>query len=131
MNVPFGRYSSIRYVTDFSDYRSLFAGWEFSNADFEALDLRPDDFVFADPPYDVEFTQYSQQRFDWGEQERVAEWLARHPGPVVLANQATQRILHLYSALGFTIQQLPAPRRISCTGDRTAATEVLAFRNIA
>lgn len=130
MNVPFGRYSSIRYLTDFSEYRALFARWHFTNVDFERLDLHDEDFVFADPPYDVEFTQYSQQRFDWGEQERVAEWLARHPGPVVLANQATARILRLYTALGFRLIELPAPRRISCTGDRTAAVEVLALRNI-
>jgi DNA adenine methylase len=130
MNVPFGRYDSIKYRTDFTDYRALFSAWEFSHADFERLDLDERDFVFADPPYDVEFTQYAQQRFDWGEQERVAEWLARHRGPVVLANQATPRIVRLYTSLGFSVRQLPAPRRISCTGDRSAALEVLAIRNL-
>jgi DNA adenine methylase len=130
MNVPFGRYTTIRYVTDFDAYRVPFSPWQFTNTDFEAIDLRPDDFVFADPPYDVEFTQYAQQRFDWGEQERVAEWLARHKGPVVLANQATPRIQRLYRDLGFEVSEIPAPRRISCTGDRSAAVEVLALRNM-
>ena len=130
MNVPFGRYASIRYVSDFSEYRGVLASWEFTHGDFERLDLRPDDFVFADPPYDVEFTQYAQQRFDWGEQERVAEWLSRHDGPVVLANQATTRIVSLYQKLGFEVRPLHAPRRISCTGDRLPAIEVLAFRNL-
>lgn len=130
MNVPFGRYASIRYVRDFADYRGVLSSWEFTYGDFEQIPLRPDDFVFADPPYDVEFTQYAQQRFDWGEQERVAEWLARHPGPVVLANQATPRIVSLYESLGFDVRPLRAPRRISCTGDRAPAIEVLALRNL-
>jgi DNA adenine methylase len=130
LNVPFGRYTRISYTTDFATYRAPFSSWEFANVDFERLRLDPEDFVFADPPYDVEFTQYSQQKFDWGEQERVAEWLALHPGPVVLANQFTERIGRLYKSLGFTVQRLAAPRRISCTGDRAPAVEVLAFRNI-
>ena len=61
---------------------------------------------------------------------RAAEWLARHPGPVILSNQATDRIVSLYEQLGYKLQFLDAPRRISCTGDRTLAQEVLAIRNL-
>ncbi len=57
---------------------------------------------------------------------RLAEWLARHRGPVVLSNQATDRVLDLYRGLGFNIRILKAPRMISCNGDRTKALEVLA-----
>lgn len=88
------------------------------------------DFVYADPPYDVEFTQYAKQGFSWEEQVRAAEWLARHPGPVVLSNQATKRIVRLYRQLGFRLKFLTAPRMISCTGDRTPAREVLALKNL-
>ena len=95
--------------------------------DFEDLKLRNDDFVYADPPYDVEFTQYAKQAFTWEDQVRLAKWLAQHPGPVVASNQATDRIVELYSSLGFKLMTLDAPRRISCTGDRTPAREVLAF----
>jgi len=42
-----------------------------------------DDFVYADPPYDVEFTQYAKDDFKWEDQVRLAEWLAKHSGPVV------------------------------------------------
>jgi DNA adenine methylase len=52
--------------------------------------LDPDDFVYADPPYDVEFTTYSKEGFSWRDQIRVAEWLACHSGPVVLSNQASR-----------------------------------------
>ena len=129
-NVPFGRYSKINYREEFSEYRTTFANWEFTTGDFESVLLTPDDFVYADPPYDVPFTQYSPGGFDWSDQVRLASLLARHPGPVVLSNQATPRIVSLYESLGYDLTYLDAPRRISCTGDRTPAKEVLATRNV-
>lgn len=129
-NVPFGRYKSITYATDFLSYKTLFRNWTFSNKDIEALKLLPDDFIYADPPYDVEFTTYSAGGFSWDDQVRTAELLAKHPGPVVISNQATKRIVTLYRKLNFKLKYLDAPRRISCTGDRSTAKEVLASRNI-
>lgn len=129
-NVPFGRYKTITYRKDFLQYKETFANWEFTNTDFEDIPLQKDDFVYADPPYDVEFTAYSQGGFGWEEQERTAKWLSRHSGPVILVNQATERVVELYSALGYSLQYVDGPRRISCTGDRTPASEVLATRNL-
>src|SRR6187402_1307346 len=60
-NVPFGRHTTINYDRDFAAYVPAMAGWQFTVGDFEAIELRPDDFVYADPPYDVEFTQYSKE----------------------------------------------------------------------
>jgi len=129
-NVPFGRYARITYTRDFTPYREVFADWDFANTDFEAIPLESDDFVYADPPYDVEFTQYAKGGFGWEEQVRAAEWLAKHSGPVVLSNQDTDRIVALYKRLKFTLKFLPAPRMISCTGDRAPAREVLATKNL-
>jgi len=129
-NVPFGRYTSIRYAREFSAYRDTFARWRFSNLPFEQLEIEPGDFIYADPPYDVTFTQYARGGFSWADQERTAEWLARHPGPVVLVNQATPRIERLYRDLGFEVSHLSGPRRISCTGDRAPAREIVARRNL-
>lgn len=129
-NVPFGRYSTINYTRDFAAYQQCFRGWEFVSADFEQLKFGSEDFIYADPPYDVEFTQYSKEAFGWDEQVRAAEWLSRHPGPVVLSNQATDRIMALYERCGFQLRLLDAPRRINCTGNRAPAKEVLAVRNL-
>ena len=130
-NVPFGSYSSkLKYVEDFAPYEAPFRKWIFSNVDFEKLRLRPNDFVYADPPYDVEFTSYSQGGFSWSDQERVAKWLLQHPGPVILSNQKTKQIVELYRDLNYKLEFRKAPRRISCTGDRTQALEVLALRNL-
>jgi DNA adenine methylase len=129
-NVPFGRYKSITYRTEFAEYKDVFKNWEFITGHFSRLPLDPADFVYADPPYDVEFRQYSKDGFGWEEQVETAEWLAKHPGPVILSNQATKRIKKLYRELGYRLTFLEAPRRISCTGDRTPAPEVLAIRNL-
>lgn len=129
-NVPFGSYANITYRYDFLEYRSVFANWKFTNVPFEKVPLLPDDFVYADPPYDVEFQQYSKDGFGWTQQEKTAEWLADHPGPVILSNQATPRIVKLYRKLGYALKFLHAPRRISCNGDRTPAEEILAIRNL-
>ena len=129
-NVPFGTYKTINYKSGFPEYREAFRGWMFTCMDFEQLELEPSDFVYADPPYDVQFTQYSKGGFSWDDQVRTAEWLSRHAGPVVISNQATERVLTLYQKLGYTVETLKGRRMISCTGDRTPALEVLASRNL-
>jgi DNA adenine methylase len=95
-NVPFGRHSNITYLRDFSAYKEMFRRWTFMNVDFDRLPLNSADFIYADPPYDVDFTAYAKGGFTWDDQVRTAEWLAAHPGPVVLSNQATSRIVKLY-----------------------------------
>jgi DNA adenine methylase len=127
-NVPFGRYQTINYLIDFSDYQIPLQKWEITCGDFEKLELEPDDFIYADPPYDVQFTKYSQDDFTWEDQIRLIQWLAKHPGKVVLSNQATDRIVNLYQDYGFTLDLVDAPRRISCNGDRRPAKEVIAYK---
>lgn len=129
-NVPFGRHKRINYQTDFRIYKPFLQKWALTVGDFESLALEAGDFIYADPPYDVEFRHYSRNRFDWPDQVRLAEWLAQHSGPVVLSNQATPRIVELYEGCGFRLTYLLGPRRISRSGDRTPAKEVLALKNV-
>lgn len=130
-NVPFGQHKSITYARDFASFQSLFENWTFCCGDLNKLRISSGDFIYADPPYDVEFTTYSAGGFGWDDQVRTAEQLAAHSGPVVLSNQATPRIVKLYKSLGFEISYLNGPRRISCTGDRSTAREVLAVKGFA
>lgn len=130
LNVPFGRHKTINYVRDFRRYAASLRSWRFTRKDFEDLRLKPSDFIYADPPYDVPFTKYSKEGFTWDDQVRLANWLAKHEGPVLLSNQATPRILRLYRSLKFKLKVVNAPRMINCTGDRSTAKEVLALRNI-
>lgn len=130
-NVPFGQHASIKYKQDFLEYKSVLSKWELTHGDFAKLKLAGDEFIYADPPYDVEFTRYNPEDFTWDDQLRLAKWLAQHTGQVVASNQATPRILELYKDLKFKVITLPAPRMISCNGDRRPALEILAFRGVA
>jgi DNA adenine methylase len=129
-NVPFGTHKSITYARSLAEYQPRLKSWQFSSGDIESLRVGPEDFIYADPPYDVEFTTYSAGGFGWDDQVRTAEWLVGHEGPVVLSNQATPRVIKLYRKLGFKLVFLSGPRRISCTGDRSAAKEVLAMKGL-
>ena len=96
-----------------------------------SLKLMPVGCVFVGPPYDVEFTNYSGSGFGWRDQERLAGWASDLETPVVISNQATERIIELYNSLDFNLKFEMAPRAISCTGDRSKAREVIASKNIA
>ena len=129
-NVPFGRYSVINYAKHFRPYRALFRKWDFDCVDFEFLKLQRGDFLYSDPPYDVEFTRYAKDDFNWDDQERLADWLHRYKGPIVASNQATNRIIRLYRKYGFHITQIAAPRMIACTGNRDKVAEILAIKGM-
>ena len=94
-NVPFGRYTRINYIRDFEPYQKQFSGWTFSNDDLESVQLESGDFVYADPPYDVEFRQYARGGFPWDDSEEnspcslQARWTGRAREPGNETNQAT------------------------------------------
>lgn len=131
-NVPFGRYKTINYMSDFSHYQGVLSRWEFQRKPFDRMlaAISPHNFIYADPPYDVEFTQYAPGGFTWEDQVRLASWLSCVHCPVALSNQATERIVDMYRLLGFQLEFFETPRRISANGDRTPAREVLALRNV-
>ena len=130
-NVPFGRYKTINYFTarDFRPYIDTFRDWTFTNTDFDDVPLNPDDFVYADPPYDVEFTHYSKGGFSWTTRFARRSGSRSIPGPsfVEPGHARDQEALRVAGLLAHLVE---APRRISCTGDRTPAAEVLATRNL-
>lgn len=129
-NAAYGKYKNLQYKTDFSDYKEALAGWEIGCGDFSSVVLRPDDFIYSDPPYDDAFTKFTSDEFSWADQERLAKWLAAHPGPVIASNSFTDRIVDLYKSLGFRVFIGAAPRRVSCDGNRANVNEVLAMKNI-
>jgi DNA adenine methylase len=128
-NVPFGKYKKINYRTDFTEYKDAIANWEITNQSFQHVPLLPGDFVFADPPYDDGFVNYAPGGFTWENQVELAEKLARHDGFAIATNKATDRIVDLYSSLGFKIEIIEMPRKISCNGDRTPVKEMFAVKS--
>ena len=132
-NVPCGRPSGkFNYPRDLSAFQRIAKPWQFTAGDFERVELKPDDFLYADPPFDTEFVQYVADGFSWADQQRLVKWLLRHPGPTVVSGQATRRILALYQTAGFTINTLEASRGINSdiAKRKDKAIEMLATRSI-
>ena len=134
-NTSYGKFKKPILNHDFSVYKEVFKNWDFFNLGYgDSLSIIKDrefdkHFVYADPPYDAGFTGYSGF-FSWNDQVNLAEMLASLNCPVVASNKETERTVDLYKGLGFTVQIIEAPRRISCNGDRTAVREILATKNI-
>jgi DNA adenine methylase len=75
-NIPFGRYKTINYKDlKNKDYELLLNRTEILNKDFNYIFENYNDennFMFLDPPYDSEFTDYGYCQFGKKEQEELA-----------------------------------------------------------
>jgi DNA adenine methylase len=131
-NTPYGHNQTKHTIIgcpNYTVYQHLMASWTFTAGSYADLTLHSDDFVYADPPYDTEFTAYTDTKFTFEEQVAVASWAAKHTGPVVLCNQATPRIVTLYAGLGFTLFYANRKERMH-TKRHTSVPEIIATRNI-
>ena len=135
-NVPFGHYKRLDYRRLLQTPRKFCRRWQISCGDFQQVKIRPydcqyslADFLYADPPYDQSFAAYDPSGFTWEDQERLARFLAKHDGPTIASNFATERICNLYADHGFTLFQLQIKQKIS-VGDRNPVQELLAVRNV-
>ena len=75
-NIPFGRYKTINYTELLNkDYETLLNRTEIYNERFEVIFEKYNDeanFMFLDPPYDSEFTDYGYCQFGKEEQYKLA-----------------------------------------------------------
>ncbi len=131
-NVPFGKYKTINYRQDFSDYAAKLSSWSILWQTFDVTIAQADnsDFIYADPPYDGTFVDYSKDGFTWEQQVSLAKRLFWHKGPVVASNAATPRILELYRDLRFDVGMISSKRRIAASGNRLDAVEMFAIKNL-
>lgn len=79
----------------------LFGKAQLYNLDFAeflaAAKPAPDDFVFLDPPYDSEFSDYDQNTFTKQDQVRLRDVLLQTPAKWMLVIKETEFIRSLYS----------------------------------
>lgn len=106
-NIPYGGMSynrkdmkaKIDHIFD-ADVARLFARTEICSMDFEsffdAMQLNEDDFMFLDPPYDTEFSDYEGKSFNRRDQERLAEALKKTQAKFILVIKNTDFIYGLY-----------------------------------
>lgn len=133
LNTPYGyrdgANGNIIGAPNYTAYQHVFRDWSFTTGAYHTVDVRPDDFLYLDPPYDTNFTSYTSSGFTWQEQEQVATWAAAHTGPVVLCNQATPRIVELYTKLGFKLHYANRIERMR-SREMPQSREVIALRNL-
>ena len=80
--------------------KKLLTNTSIQNKDFEklliSLNLTKKDFVFLDPPYDTEFSEYEENAFTRKDQERLAKTLIKLKAKWILIIKETEFILNLY-----------------------------------
>ena len=90
------------------DTTALFRGTQIYSRDFEEFleTVKPtkDDFLFLDPPYDTEFSEYEGNAFTKLDQARLAVALSKTPAKFLLIIKNTPFIEALYSQ-GFFVQR--------------------------
>ena len=64
---------------------------------FEKAHLTADDFMFLDPPYDTDFSDYEGKNFTKHDQERLANALKRTQAKFILVIKNTDFIYNLYA----------------------------------
>ncbi len=104
------------------------------NMDFEAFlqkhQPNAKDFIFLDPPYDSEFSTYSQNEFTWKDQERLANYLlAQCEAKFMLVIKNTSSILDLYGKTGFNIKSFDKKYLVSFQDRNNRDAEHLIITN--
>lgn len=106
-NIPYGGIgyntkafkSKVEYILG-NDVERLFKGTKIENRDFEEIfnknDLTSKDFIFLDPPYDTDFSDYEKASFDKKDQERLAKCLYTTKAKFILIIKDTPFIMSLY-----------------------------------
>lgn len=85
---------------------NLLSNTEIKCGDFEKIfeDLNSNDFVFLDPPYDTDFSDYENKSFDRSDQERLAQVLEKTKAKFILIIKNTPFIFNLYNKMCFKIK---------------------------
>lgn len=115
-NVPYGgkSYNRKDMTSKIENMRSQPVINRFRSATLECMDFidffrkhRPEsnDFVFLDPPYDSDFSDYDKNAFGMEDQARLACYLLEQcKGNFMLVIKATEYILSLYEGRGLNIR---------------------------
>src|SRR5205807_6595584 len=88
------------------------------------------DFIFLDPPYDSEFSTYTQNTFDKRDQERLAHYLLnRCAAKFMLVIKNTPTIFNLYAEKGLNIQTFDKKYLVSFQDRNNRESEHLMITN--
>lgn len=99
-NIPFGRYKNCNYDDLLNlNYEALLANTQIHNQSFEQIFEKyndPSNFMFLDPPYDSEFTDYGYCTFDRTQQRKLANCFKNTSNKCLMIIGKTDFIQELY-----------------------------------
>lgn len=139
-NVPYGGsgynkkhlQKKVAYLSD-DNLRKLLKKTVIKNLDFELflneIVFNENDFVFVDPPYDSEFSEYTQNAFTKRDQKRLANCLSRLNCRVMVVIKKTDFIFNLYSELGFNITSFKKKYSVNFMNRNERKVEHLIIKN--
>lgn len=119
-NIPFGKYKSINYseLTN-KDYETLLGRTRIFNKGFEYIFENYNDennFMFLDPPYDSEFTDYGYCQFGKEEQQKLAVLFKNTKIKCLMIIGKTQFIEELYN--GYIVDEYDKKYRFKIYNNR-------------
>lgn len=116
---PIGcRWNADRIIRTILAFSELLAGVEILHCDFENIELRPNDFVFADPPYAEAGESLYRHSFSMDDHKRLKEWITNGDQDWVVTYDDCELIVKLYA--GHTITRV-----MNATGNNNSKAELL------
>ena len=139
-NVPYGGISynrkdfnkKIEYMAS-NKLRKYMKNTKIYNLDFEdfcnKIKLTENDFIFLDPPYDTEFSNYANNEFSKNDQVRLANYLKKTKAKFMLIIKNTDFIYNLYNVKGFYIKSFDKKYLVSIKNRNDKDVEHLIITN--
>lgn len=139
-NIPYGGIAynkkdfgaKVKHVSNPS-IKQLFAKTDFFNHDFaeflEKVNPGKEDFIFLDPPYDSEFSEYDQHVFNQHDQVRLRDTLLLQKAKWMLVIKKTDFIENLYSHDGIHIHEFDKTYTYNVRGRNSRNTKHLVIMN--
>lgn len=137
-NVPYGAYKNPQIYSEENllEWSRLLQGCSLECCSFTSkvkLQTNTNDFIYLDPPYDresSEFIGYTATPFAQTEHRQLALYLKYFDyvgSKFMLSNSATELTKSLYSDKGYNYREILAPRNISIDGNRTPTREIIVW----
>lgn len=96
---------------------------------FEKAKPSKNDFIFLDPPYDSEFSEYDNMSFTKDDQKRLAEKLLKLPAKWMMVIKNTPFIFSLYDKQGLNIKAFDKTYTYNVRGRNSRKAEHLIIMN--
>lgn len=133
-NVPFGSYKNPNIVQEDNilSCNKVLQNVDILHRSYDEIDAKNGDFTYFDPPYypvnETYFTTYTKYGFSKEDHIKLRDFaieLCNNGVKVMISNSNTPAIRELYDIPEFNIDEIIAPRYISCNGKKRVPAKEL------